>query len=192
MVILASLIFPLDARKVKWSSSVDQSWDVNEQVSASGKRRAISYQSLPSWAFSIEFPYLTAAEKDQLFAFYTRVKGQLVPFFYKDAENYKVENLKLIKNTDGTYQLVANMHGQQEPVEYADKLTVYVDGKEQSASSYSLDRGAVKFTTAPASTAIVTASYEYYWKVVFNKNKLTVKQLFKNAFSVSLSLKVVR
>lgn len=189
---MANLIFPLDARKVKWSSSVDQSWEVNEQVSASGKRRAISYQSLPSWAFSIEFPYLTAVEKDQLFAFYTRVKGQLVPFFYKDAENYKVENLQLIKNADGTYQLVANMHGQQEPVEYADKLTVYVDGKEQSASSYSLDRGAVKFSTAPASTAVVTASYEYYWKVVFNKNKLTVKQLFKNAFSVSLSLKVVR
>ncbi len=189
---MASLIFPLDTRKVKWTSSVDQSWTVNEQVSASGKRRAISYQSLPSWTFSIDFSYLTSKEKDQLFAFYTRVKGQLVPFFYKDAENYKVENLTLIKNTDGTYQLVANMHGQQEPVYYADNIKVYVDGKEQSASAYTLDNGAIKFTTAPASTAKVTASYEYYWKVVFNKSKLTIKQLFKNAFSVSLSLRVVR
>lgn len=189
---MASLIFPLDAKKVKWSSSVDQSWEVNEQVSASGKRRAISYQSLPAWTFAIEFPYLTSQEKDQLFAFYTRVKGQLVPFFYKDAENYKVENLTLIKNSDGTYQLVANMHGQQEPVEYADNIKVYVDGTEQSASSYTLDRGAIKFTTAPASTAVVKASYEYYWEVVFAKSKLTIKQLYKNAFSVSLSLKVVR
>lgn len=189
---MASLIFPLDARKVKWSSSVEQSWEVNEQVSASGKRRAISYQSLPAWTFNIDFPYLTAAEKDQLFAFYTRVKGQLVPFYYKDAENYKVENLTLIKNSDGTYQLVANMNGQQEPVEYADKLTVYVDGTEQAASSYSLDNGAIKFTTAPADTAVVKASYEYYWKVVFSKTKITVTQIFKNVFKVSLAMKVVR
>lgn len=189
---MASLIFPLDARKVKWSSSVEQSWEVNEQVSASGKRRAISYQSLPAWTFNIEFPCLTAVEKDQLFAFYTRVKGQLVPFYYKDAENYKVENLILIKNTDGTYQLVANMNGQQEPIEYADKLVVYVNGTEQPASSYSLDRGAIKFAKAPADTAVVKASYEYYWKVVFNKTKITVTQVFKNIFKVSLAMKVVR
>nr|WP_302520278.1 DUF2460 domain-containing protein [uncultured Allisonella sp.] len=185
-----ALIFPLNARKVKWSSSVDQSWTVNEQVTASGKRRALSYQTLPSWSFKIDFPALSGSERDRLFAFYFQCKGSLTPFFYKDAEDYKAEKIRLPKNTDGSYQLVAYMHGQNEPVEYVDNLIVYVDGTEQETSTYSIDNGAVVFATAPTGT--VTASYEYYWKVVFDGKKLTVKQIYDDVFSVSLTLRVVR
>ena len=84
------------------------------------------------------------------------------------------------------------MHGQQEPIYYADNIVVYVDGAEQDASTYTVDRGAVVFTTAPADTAKVTASYEYYWKVVFSDSKLQIKQRYNNVFQVSFSLEVVR
>lgn len=84
------------------------------------------------------------------------------------------------------------MHGQQEPVYYADNLHVYVAGVELGDTSYKLDRGAVVFTNAPADTAKVTASYEYYWYVKFAKSKLQIKQKFDNIFQVSLSLEVVR
>lgn len=189
---MASLIFPLNSKKVKWSSEVAQTWTVNEQTSASGKRRALSYQTLPSWNFKLTFPALSAKERDNLFAFYSRCKGSLIPFYYKDSESYKAEDLTLAKNTDGSFQLVANMHGQQEPVEYADNLKVYVDGTLQSESAYKLDNGAVVFSTAPASTSKVTASYEYYWKVCFADSKLTIKQVFDDVFSVQMNLKVVR
>lgn len=190
---MANIFFPLDARKVSWETETDQSWDVvNEQKSASGRRRAMTYQTLPGWTFTITFPGLTSEEKDDLFAFFARVKGSFTPFYYKDAENYKCENVTLAKNTDGSYQLVANMHGQQEPIYYADNLHVYVDGVEQGDTSYKLDRGAVVFTNAPADTAKVTASYEYYWYVKFAKSKLQVKQRFDNIFQVTLSLEVVR
>ena len=171
---------------MSWETETDQSWDVNEQESASRRRRALTYQALPGWTFTITFPGLTSEEKDDLFAFFARTKGSLTPFYYKDAENYKCEN------TDGSYQLVADMHGQQEPVYYADNLHVYVDGVEQGDTSYKLDRGAVVFTNAPADTAKVTASYEYYWYVKFAKSKLQIKQRFDNIFQVSLSLEVVR
>ncbi len=189
---MSELLFPLDARKVEWTSEVDQSWTVNEQTSASGKRRAISSQTLPAWEFSLSFPLLSAEEKDTLLAFCTRVKGSLIPFYYKDAESYKATKLTLPKNTDGTYQLVANMHGQQEPVYYVDQLHVYVDGTEQDATAYTVDRGAIKFSTAPASTAVVTASYEWYWKVCFADSKLKVSQIFQDLFSIDVDLKVVR
>ena len=189
---MASYVFPLNARRVKWNSEVVQQWDVTEQEAASGKRRAITSQTLPAWEFSIAFPALSAEEKDKLLAFYSQCKGSLIPFFYKDAENYKCENVALPQNTDGSFQLMANMHGQQEPIYYADNLTVYVDGEVYSAAGYTLDRGAVVFDTAIASTSKVTATYEYYWKVVFGKSKLTIKQKFNNLFECSLTLKVVR
>lgn len=189
---MANIFFPLDPRKVSWETDTDQSWDVNEQASASGRRRALTYQTLPGWTFTITFPRLTSEEKDDIFAFFARMKGSLTPFYYKDAENYKCENVVLAKNADGSYQLVANMHGQQEPVYYADNLHVYVDGVKQGDTSYKLDRGAVVFTNAPADKAKVTASYEYYWYVKFAKAKLQIKQRFDNIFQVSLSLEVVR
>lgn len=189
---MSVILFPINARRVQWDAETEQNWDVNEQKSASGKRRALTYQTLPGWTFSITFPALSAEDKDKLLAFFSRVKGSLIPFFYKDAENYKCEKVVLAKNTDGSYQLVANMHGQLEPVYYADKLHVYVDGVEQGKSSYTLDRGAIVFTNAPASTSKITASYEYYWKVVFSKSKMQIKQRYENLFKASISLEVVR
>lgn len=186
------ILFPLDQWKVSWNSEVGQSWAVNEQTSASGKRRALTNQTLPAWVFTLEFPKLTSEESDKLLAFFSRVRGTLLPFFYKDAEHYKCPGVTLPKNTDGSYQLVAWMHGQQEPVYYADKLTVYVDGVAQGESTYKLDNGAIVFTTAPASTAKVTADYEYWWRVVFNDTTLNITQVFENLFTASFGLKVVR
>ena len=163
-----ALLFPINPKRVKWSSEVTQSWTVNEQTSASGKRRAMSYQTLPAWQFNLEFPALT------------------------DAESYKADKLRLAQNTDGSFQLVAYMHGQQEPIEYADMLSVYVDDVLQDASSYTVDRGAIVFTTQPDAKVAVTASYEYYWKVCFSDSKITLKQLYKDIFSASVKLKVVR
>lgn len=189
---MAVIFFPIDAKRVQWDAETDQHWDVNEQKSASGKRKALTYQTLPGWTFSITFPALSAEEKDKILSFFSKVKGSLIPFFYKDAENYKCENVILGKNTDGSYQLVANMNGQREPIYYADEIHVYVDGIEQENDSFTVDRGAIVFTNAPASTAKVTASYEYYWKVVFAKSKIQIKQRFENIFKVSISLEVVR
>ncbi len=188
----STILFPLDAKKVKWSSEIVQGWAVTEQTSASGKRRAITSQTLPSWSFAITFPALTTEEKDQLLAFYARCKGSLIPFFYKDAENYKCEDVVLPQNSDESYQLVANIQGRQEPVYYADNLTVYVDGEAYSGANYTLDRGAVVFDTPPESGSQVTATYEYYWQVVFGKSTLTINQKFDNVFECSLTLKVVR
>lgn len=191
-MVMASLLFPLNARRVKWSTEVEQSWDVTEEKSASGKRRALTYQTLPGWQFTMTFPALSSEERDKLLAFYSRVKGSLIPFFYKDAESYLCENVVLPKNTDGSYQLTANMHGQQEPVEYADNIKVYIDGVLQGDSSYNLDRGAIVFKVAPAEGAKVTASYEYWWKVHFSKTSIKPKQKYKNLFECSVVLEVVR
>lgn len=186
-----ALIFPLDTRKVKWESEVSSSWEVVEDSSVSGKRWAITYQTLPAREFFIEFPGLTGKEKDELFTFYNRCKGPLLPFFYKDAENYQCQDIRLPRNKDGSYQLVADMHGEREPIYYADQLSVLLDGEPQEGQ-YTQDRGAIVFHTPVEENATVTATYEYYWKVCFAESKITIKQRFKDLFTVSLRLKVVR
>ena len=84
------------------------------------------------------------------------------------------------------------MHGQQEPAYYADKLTVWVNGAERTAQEYTIDRGAIVFNRPPSAGAVVTATYDYWWKVVFAKKSITVKQKFANLFECSIALKVVR
>lgn len=185
-----AMIFPLDSKKVDWSSEVAESWEIQEQNAASGKRRTQTYQSLPGWTFKLKFPVLTKAERDTLFAFYAQCKGPFGDFFYKDAESYLIEKQRLGKNSDGSYQLVAKLDGYIEPVAYADHLMVYVNGVKQASSAYTLNNGAIVFKTAPSGT--VTASYEYYWKCCFDKSKITEKQLFIDMFSVELTLRVVR
>lgn len=189
---MSTILFPINAKRVKWDSTVEQDWTVNEQTSASGKSRTQTSQSLPAWVFTITFPALSSEERYKLFAFFTRVRGSAIPFFYKDAEDYRCIGVKLPKNTDGTYQLVANMQSQQEPIYYADNLTVYVDGTAQDSTSYTVSDGAISFNTAPASMAKVTATYEYWWKVRFSKSKLQIKQRKANLFQCQMSLKVVR
>lgn len=187
---MATLFFPLNAKRVKWNSQIEQSWDINEQETASGKRRTLTYQALPSWRFAIDFPMISAAEKDKLLEFYATCKGSMIPFFYKDSENYKCEKVILGRNQDGSYQLLSKIGHWQEAVEFADKITVYVDGTENT--DYKLDRGAIVFTNKPAETAKVTASYEYYWKVCFAKSKISIKQKFNDFFECAIALKVVR
>ena len=69
---MSNILFPINARRVKWDPTVEQDWDVNEQTSASGKSRTMTNQSLPGWVFTITFPALSSEERNKLFAFFTR------------------------------------------------------------------------------------------------------------------------
>ncbi len=66
------------------------------------------------------------------------------------------------------------------------------DVAERTAQEYTLDRGAIVFNHPPNTGAVVMATYDYWWKVVFAKKRITVKQKFVNLFECSIALKVVR
>jgi hypothetical protein len=67
-----------------------------------------------------------------------------------------------------------------EAVEYVDQLKVYVDGVLQAASAYSVSGGTVTFNTAPSSSAVVTGTYRYYWKVHIPADGISMKHVFTN------------
>lgn len=179
------LYFPLNDKEISWETTIQQTWEVVEQKSASGRRRTLCQQTLPGWKISVSYPMITKAERDTLLGFYAQCRGKFQSFFFSDPEQFHMEKQLLAKGTDGKYQLVSDFGGYVEPVEKAKDLKVFVNDVE--VTDFTESDGKIELSTG----GVVTASYDYYWKVCFT-NSLSVAQKFADYYSVSLSLEVVR
>ena len=161
-------------------SSKSQKWNTTTEKSGSGRMRSNTSQLLPSWNIQIKFWKLSDADYKTIMGFVALLKGAHQPFYWRDPEDYQEKGIQLPKNTNGSYQCVMKMGNYVEAVEYVDQLKVYVDGVEQSSSTYTVSNGAITFGTAPGTTAVVTATYRYYWKVHLPADGISIDHIFKN------------
>lgn len=182
---MANLFFPLDSGLVSWNTKISQAWDVEEAKAASGRRRTLCQQKLPGWVFDIKFPAITHEEQATLLGFFARCKGSWNSFLYKDYTYCRVENQQLGKGADGKYPCVIPFGDSVEQAEYVDNVRVYINGVE--TKDFTVDGGKIVLAT----NGVVTADYEYYWRVCFDKN-LSITNIFDNIYSVGLTLRVVR
>ena len=180
------LFFPLDAGKVSWNSEIKHTWTVSEFISASGERKTISSQILPKITFMLNFPCLSRYEVDDLLSFYAKTKGSWRPFYYKDYEDFLVQDKILTKTDDGVYIATIEHGGFVEEPEQIDNVTVYVDGKKTDKFSVLNNRIVVNKEGVD-----VRFDYEFYYKVYFS-DEILVKQLFDDVYAVSLTLTVAR
>lgn len=154
-----------------WNSTKTQSWDVVIKKSGTKKRKTMTTQAYPDWTLKCSYTCLDDDEISQLAGFFAKVKGQLSPFLWKDFEDYKEINSRIGAGDGGNkeFQLLRHYAGYYvEPIYDVinETLTVYVDGV---SVPYVLgDDGLITLTTAPALGKIVTASFEYYWRVAFD------------------------
>lgn len=172
--------FPIELNKLSWSSTKAMRWNTEVQTSGSGKVRTMTNLLLPNWTIETKFVYLTDDEYRKLLGFVALCKGAFEPFLWKDPEDYQEKNRQLPMVTAGTYQAIMAMGDYVEPVEYIENVTVWVDGQLQKSSAYSVVNGCIVFKTAPGATAIVKASYTYWWKVMFKDDGLTIEKVFQN------------
>lgn len=177
-------------RKLAYSSTKKQKWNTKIQKSGSGKVRTLTNQLYPEWTITAKLVKLTNEEARKLMGFAALLKGAYTPFLWLDPEDYEEKGIQLPLVTNGTYQAVMKMGDYVEPVAYIEKVTVYLDGKKQASSAYSVTDGLVKFKTAPASSAKVTADYTYYWKVMFEKDEMEIENIFVD-FNKSKTFKMV-
>lgn len=184
---MAELFFPIDSGRVSWNTSVSQTWNIEEQKSASGRRRTLCQQQLPGWKFKLTFPDLTRLERDDLLAFYSKCKGKHKSFLYNDFTDGHIERQRLNKGEGNKYQCFAFIGSYVEAVEYVDNVRVYLDGKE--TKNFTVSKGAIEIPDVQGKE--VAADYDYYWRVCF-VNDITVTQKFRDIFSASLTLEVVR
>lgn len=177
---MAVTIFPTDL-KLDYDSTKAQSWTVTVKTHGSGSVRSQTNQLYPTWTVKTKVNYLTDAEARTLQGFIALTKGGTEPFFWLDPEDHEETGTTLPMVSSGLYQLVMTQGSYVEPVDYADNITVYVDGTKQSASDYTLtSSGGIKFTTAPALTAKVTADYRYYFHMYIPAGKISVSHEYDN------------
>jgi len=166
--------------KCAYSSSKKQKWNTEIYESGSGRYRSLTNQLYPKWEIRVLLQPLTDAEARALHGFVAARKGGYEPFYWKDPEDFHESGIALARVASAKYQAVMKMGDYVEPVEYIENVKVYVGGTLQAASSYSVSNGIITFGTDPGSNAVVTADYDYYWKVRFDDDGMGVEHIFDN------------
>ena len=127
----------------------------------------------------------TQSQLDALIVFFRARKGRAVGFRFKDWSDYKV-TAQVIGTGNGTntaFQLVkAYISGGITETRTITKpvvgtVNVYIAGVLQTSTAYALDTttGIITFTTAPASSAIITADFQFDVPARFDTDTLSAK-----------------
>lgn len=177
-------IFP-QFPSMAWNSEKAQSWEVTVKKSGSGKRKTITSQAYPNWTLKCSYTALNQQEVEQAAGFFAKVKGQLLPFLWKDMEDYRQTNVRIGTGDGQTteFQLLRNYADEYvEPIYdvVPGTLTVFVDGVT-TAFTLGTD-GLVTLNSSPAAGTAVTATFEYYWRVAFDADSITWSNFWYNYY----------
>lgn len=168
-------IFP-ELPTMAWNSQKYERWDTVIKKSGKGKRKTLSRRAYPEWEIRCSYTCLDTAAIKKAAGFFGMVRGAFQEFLWKDPEDYREENVR-IGTGDGInreFQLIRNFGELYvEPVTdiVVGSLTVYVNGVQVGAVVG--DDGLVTLTVAPTLGAVITATYEYYWRVAFKDDDMS-------------------
>lgn len=184
--------FPQDIIHLSWNSRFKAGWTTTVQESASGRSRTMTNQLYPKWTITEQIRLVDNETADKLLGFYNLVKGQYESFLWYDHSKHHEEN-QTLQGSAGKYQAVIVTGEFVEYADYIENVTVYLNGTEVGTDKYQVSDGVITFSTAPSSTDVVTATYDYWWKVRFASSAIEMTRLFENLNnSGSFSMEVVR
>lgn len=178
---------------IGWNSTKNIKWDTKVVKSASGKRKAMTTIAYPEIEIESSLVGLTQQQVEAVGGFVCARRGMLEPFLWKDPEEYKVEKLQIGIGTGSKseYQLFRLFGGFKLLVTdvVSNTLTVYLNGTATTA--FTLENGGtIKFSAAPQTGKVITASFEYYWRVAMASDELASEVLFLDINKIS-SLRLV-
>lgn len=185
--------FPQDIKHLSWNSKFDANWTVEVQTAGSGMSRSLTNQMYPRWTITESVGLIDDETADKLLGFFNSLKGAYTPFYWYDHSKNHESNIQLPMTSPGVYQAVIKTGDYVEPAEYIEDVTVSVNGTEVEASTYTVSAGSVRFKTAPATGAVVTASYKYWWLVRLSGSSIGITRIFENLNnSRTFKMEVVR
>lgn len=178
-------VFPITTN-MEFNSKKIEIWDsVIVKKTGSGRRKSLSRRAYPDWAIQVKFTGLTDAQVESIAGFIGQQRGEFEEFLWLDPVDYQETAVRIGtgngSNTD--FQLVRNLADKFIfPItDYAaGSLTVYVNGVAVTVTS--VTEGLVKLAAAPALNAIVTATFQYYWRVAFDQGKFSWVDPFFNLY----------
>ncbi len=152
-------------------------WDTVVQTALSGKETRLARQAYPRWKWDLSYNVLrssaTYGELQQLAGFFNLRQGKFDTFLYQDADDNSVAG-QTIATGDGSttaFQLIRAFGGFLEPVLAPHSVSaVYINGVVKSSgistSAWgSASPGIVTFITPPASGAVISVDFSYYFPV---------------------------
>ena len=178
-------VFPVTTN-MEFNSKKTEIWDdVVVKTTASGRRKTLSRRAYPDWAIQVKFTGLDDAQIENIAGFIAQQRGEFQEFLWLDPVDFQ-ETAVRIGTGDGStkrFQLVRNL---------ADKfvfpVTDYVVGSEivyvngVAVTVLSVTDGLVTLASAPALNSVVTATFQYYWRVAFDGSKYSWVDPFFNLY----------
>ena len=155
--------------------------------SASGYQVRVGYATAPTWEWDLTYEFLkdatAASDLKQLLGFWLAMQGDLKPFLFQDPDDYAVTR-QAVGTGDGStttftlYRTYGSGQTGTEPIGYvngAEPFNVYLNGTLVASSTYTIVSTTpmaqqIKFTSAPASGAVITADFSFYYFVHFKEN----------------------
>jgi uncharacterized protein (TIGR02217 family) len=184
-----------------WGTTKTPEWKTIVQESVSGKELAASLMTYPRWTYTLSYEFLRSgaqAELQTLVGFFNARRGKFDDFLYTDPDDNAV-TAQQFGTGDGTstvFSLVRTYGGFTEPVQNLNSApSIYVNGVLKTLTTdYTISSlGVVTFVNAPASSAALTWSGTYYWRVRFLQDSSEFTNFMQQLYSAKkISFKTVK
>lgn len=175
--------------------SIDMSkaplWNTKVVRAASGRERRTAIRAFPLWQFILKYEVVRhRASLDEVatfFEFFNTMQGMALPFLYVDPTDNSVTGATFGAGDGATtvFQLSRAINSWVEPVYAVYSPTIYVNGVAKVAGTdYSLiGNGQVSFAVAPAASAVITWTGNFYYLCRFDQDDLPLVQIMNQLWS---------
>ena len=179
-------IFPI-IPNIQFGQKWSEDWSfVKVKKSGSGRRKTLCNRSYPDWKISVKFVGLDDYDIEQIAGFIGQQKGPFEEFLWLDPVYYLQERVRIGTGTGSLtqFQLLRNFDNRFViPVTdvLPNSLKVFADATKMTVSANT--NGLLTLSAAPASGAVVTASFQHYWRVAFDDSEYSWQDMFFNLYN---------
>lgn len=181
---MSNLVFPKLAGQA-WPIEREARWSTEIRETPSGREFRAGSMSTPRWLYRLRFDVLrqqAESEASQLLGFFNLHRGALDSFLFDDEDDNAVadQQFALADGVARHFQLVRAFGGFVEPVYELNGPPVISVAGSVVTTGFTINKGLVSFTTAPAAASILRWTGGYYWRARFADDRLRASQFLRH------------
>lgn len=186
---MSNAVFPA-LPGLMWDVVKQPEFSTKVQTSASGKDSTAAYWTYPRWTFKLSYELLRGGaetELNTLLGFFLARKGRFDTWLYTDPSDHTVigQQIGIGDSSTVAFQLVRTISGFTEPMKAINGAPVVKIGGITQTTGWSINStGVITFTTPPASGAVITADFSYYFRCRFLKDAAEFNQFMADLWEL--------
>lgn len=180
---MSNEVFPT-LKGLSWACSKTPVFATKIQEAVSGREVRLAQRANPMWRFKLSYEFLEGmrvagvSELEKLLGLFMRHRGSFDSFLYTDPNDDDVvdQSIGIGNGVNKSFQLLRTWGGFTEPVTNVNAIVnVKVGGVITTA--YTISKGLITFTTAPAAGKSITWTGSYYYRARFSDDYLDADTL---------------